>query len=175
MKRVTLLVLSDSHSRADRVREVIQSHRRADTVLFLGDGMRDLDLLDADDFSRVCAVRGNCDGFSFLSADTPTERLLRFGDYTVLMMHGHTHDVKSGLGRAVAYAAERGADVLVFGHTHVAQEQYLPEGTSVGGVTLSKPLYVLNPGSIGKPMGDRPTFGLIDLGKQGILLSHGHL
>ncbi len=175
MKRVTLLVLSDSHGRADRLCQVIQNHRSADTVLFLGDGLRDLDLLNPEDAMRVCAVRGNCDGFSVFSDDLPTERLLRFGSFTVLMMHGHTHDVKSGLGRAAAYAAERGADVLVFGHTHVPVEQYLPEGTRVGGVTLSKPLHVLNPGSIGKPMGDRPSYGLIDLTEKGIVLSHGQL
>lgn len=175
MKRVTLLVLSDSHSRADRVREVIRNHRSADTVLFLGDGLRDLDLLNPEDALRVCAVRGNCDGFSVFSDDLPTERLLRFGNWTVLMMHGHTHDVKSGFDRAVVYAAERGADVLVFGHTHEPIEQYLPEGTTIRGVTLTKPLHILNPGSIGKPMGDRPSFGLIDLTEKGIVLSHGHL
>ncbi len=170
-----LLVLSDSHGRADRLRDAARRARSADMILFLGDGLRDLALLDDDDAARLCAVRGNCDAFSFFADDLPEERFLALDEYHILMMHGHTHDVKYGYARAVAYAASRGADLLLFGHTHEALATYLPEGTVMGGVTLEKPMHVFNPGSIGLPRGGAPSYGWVDLRPQGIVCSHGNL
>lgn len=169
-----LLVLSDSHGRVDRVREAVSRARGADMILFLGDGLRDLSLPDADDEARLCAVRGNCDT-SLFADDLPEERFLALGEYHILMMHGHTHDVKYGYARAVAYAASRGADLLIFGHTHEAMATYLPAGERIGGVTLAKPMHVFNPGSLGSPRGGSPSFGWIDLCSQGIVCSHGIL
>ena len=142
-------------------------------ILFLGDGLRDLSLLDADASARLCAVRGNCDVFSFLAEDVPEERFLALDEYHILMMHGHTHDVKYGLERAVTYAASRGADLLLFGHTHEQLSLYYPEGTVMGDTVLARPMYVFNPGSIGAPRGSGPSFGWIDLRSQGIVCSHG--
>lgn len=171
---MTLLVLSDSHGRADRLAEALQRHPRAE-ALFLGDGLRDLDALPFEEASRIVCVRGNCDTLSALYGEIPTERLLRFGDHTVWMLHGHTHDVKSGVERAVRAAAARGVDLLLYGHTHTAKERYLPSGTRVGETVLERPMYLLNPGSLGAPHGARPSYGLADLTPQGILLSHGFL
>lgn len=170
-----LLVLSDSHGRADRLRESARRCCGVDMILFLGDGLRDLSVLDERATERLCAVRGNCDLFSPLAADLPEERFLAFDAYRVLMMHGHTHDVKLGISRAVAYAHERGADVLLFGHTHEPLSLYLPEGSDVGGTVLLRPLHVFNPGSIGAPRGTAPSYGRVDLRPSGIVCSHGIL
>ena len=175
MKTTSLLVLSDSHGRADRVREAVCRSRGVDRILFLGDGLRDLSVLSPEDETGLLAVRGNCDGFSFLSDGLPEERFLPLGAYHILMMHGHTHGVKSGWERAAAYAAARGADVLLFGHTHEPLSRYLPAGTVVGETVLTRPLHVFNPGSIGLPRGDAPSFGRIDLCEGGIVCSHGSL
>jgi putative phosphoesterase len=170
-----LLVLSDSHGRADRIREAVSRARGADMILFLGDGLRDLALLEDGDAARLCAVRGNCDGSLFFSDDVPEERFLALDAYHILMMHGHTHDVKYGIDRAVAYAAARGADALLYGHTHERKDTYLPAGTVVGKTVLEKPMHVFNPGSIGLPNGSAPSYGWVDLRPQGIVCSHGTL
>ena len=175
MKPFSLLVLSDSHGRADRVRDIVEYCRDADRILFLGDGLRDLSVLDASDEAKLLAVRGNCDGFSFLADGLPEERFFPIGAYHILMMHGHTHDVKSGWERAAAYAASRGADLLVYGHTHKAELHYLPAGTVVGEVVLDRPLHVFNPGSIGASYGGAATFGRVDLRADGIVCSCGRL
>ncbi len=91
------------------------------------------------------------------------------------MMHGHEHGVKSGIERAAAYAAQRGADVLLFGHTHEPMEKYFPVGTRLGEVTLEKPLYVFNPGSLGLPREGCATFGVIEIRRGQLLLSHGRV
>ena len=174
-KRMTLLALSDTHGRFDRLLEVASLHKSADAILFLGDGLRDLSTLPSELSQKICAVRGNCDVFSVGADDVPNERFLYFGDYRILMMHGHTHGVKADGMRALAYAASRGADVLVYGHTHTASERYFPEGYDAGGVILPKPIYVLNPGSLGSPRDGRPSYGLVDLSAGGIVTSIGRL
>jgi hypothetical protein len=48
--------------------------------------------------------------------------------------------------------------------------QYFPVGSEVGGCVLEKPLYVLNPGSIGSARdGSREGFGTLELTKGGVV------
>ena len=172
-----IIVVSDIHGRRDRFREVLSIHKNAYAVFFLGDGIRDISHEDiASTGALFAGVRGNCD--SFISTDHSyfNELKLDLGEYTVLMMHGHTHSVKSGLDRAVRYASERGADVLLYGHTHIAEERYLPEGTVLGdGYALPRAMWIMNPGSLGEPRGDKPSYGLIQIQNGQILMSHGTL
>lgn len=161
-----ILVISDSHGRSDRFREVIKMHADADEILFLGDGVRDAFCA----CERAICVRGNCDALSLFGADAPSERLLCFGEFKILMLHGHERYVKSGLDRALSYAYERGADILLFGHTHTPFERYYPSGSEVGEGTTARPLYAFNPGSLGDLRG---SFGLIEIRNGSVLFSHG--
>ncbi len=176
-----LLVFSDVHGRADRAKAAILRHQDADAVLFLGDGLREVEEMSFDRPNLTpISVRGNCDCFSLygaVSSDAPTERMLAFGELKILMMHGYTpHDVKYGADAAIAYAARRGADVLLYGHTHVREECYLPEGSDLGGgILLDHPMWVMNPGSVGRPADGIPSYGLIHIEGKKALLSHGAL
>ena len=78
-----LLVVSDTHGRYDRLVRVMQMHRDADALIFLGDGLRDLVRADAYSYPfSVFAVRGNCDGMAFdLGRDIPLEMTLCFEGY----------------------------------------------------------------------------------------------
>lgn len=174
---MTILVISDIHGRTDRVRALLARQRRADAVFFLGDGIGSLPYEECIADGRLFAgVRGNCDALAVCGDYGYTEELLlSVEEYTVMMLHGHTHSVKSGMDRAVRYAAERGADLLLYGHTHVAEERYCPAGSEWDGFCLPKPLWVMNPGSIGAPRDGRPSFGVIEIRKGQILLSHGTL
>ncbi len=168
---MTILVLSDTHGREDRVDRVLDMHRGVDMVLFLGDGLKDMRGKEHNhrggDFA---AVSGNCDCFSIsFSEKYPTEHLVRVGEYTILMMHGHTRGVKHGTSAAEEYAASIGADILLYGHTHIAEERYMPEGDMAGSIVLEKPLRVFNPGSLGYDS----SFGLIQIRGKDILMSHG--
>ena len=86
-----LLILSDSHGNIDnmaRTVELIQPRH----ILHLGDCLRDAQALhERYPDIPMDTVPGNCDWGSF---DTP-ERLLEFDGVRVLMMHGHTRNVKS--------------------------------------------------------------------------------
>lgn len=159
------LVLSDSHGRADRLVSVCTAHPEIGTVLFLGDGLGDVALLRARlPHLTVRAVRGNCDGLA-LDVRAPEEDAFDLFGHRVFMMHGHRAGVKGGDGAARALALARGADILLYGHTHCPTEYYDPDG----------PLYVMNPGSIGAPPDGRPTYGILDILPGGVVLSHGTL
>ena len=122
-----LLILSDTHGRVDRLAKVLKLHADADAILFLGDGLSDI-ARSGIDIGKLFCVRGNCDGFSVGSGIySPNELSLCFDGFNILMMHGHLHGVKSGIDRAVYYAEEKGADILLFGHTHIPCESYLPD------------------------------------------------
>jgi putative phosphoesterase len=166
-----LVVISDTHGRKHRVREVLERHRDYEAVLFLGDGLGDI---ESESLCGLAAVRGNCDAFSALwNGGVANERMLCFGSFKVLMMHGHLYGVKSGIDRAVAYAASRDADILLYGHTHIRQEKYYPQGSEVGGIVLKKPMWVFNPGSLGQPTDGVPSYGIIEIRNGSVLFSHG--
>lgn len=167
---MTLLVLSDTHGRRDRVREVLSLHPEASAVLFLGDGLRDLpEELSLSERPRLYAVSGNCDSFFSGVASLGEEALLPFGPHRFLLTHGHRYGVKSGTGVALAHAAAREADVLLYGHTHLPEERYVP------GEGERKPVWIFNPGSLGKPAAGKPSYGLIQLREGQLLFSHGTL
>ncbi|MBR6681043.1 MAG: metallophosphoesterase [Clostridia bacterium] len=165
-----LLILSDTHGRSDRVIRVLKLHADADAILFLGDGISDMARSGAD-IGRLFCVRGNCDTFSLGSnIYSPDELSLCFDGYNILMMHGHSHGVKSGLERAMEYAAAKGADVLLFGHTHTPLEKYIPANSD-----NERPMYLFNPGSLGAGRGGTSSYGLIQIKNRHILFSHGSL
>ena len=180
MPNATLCILSDSHGRPDAIAQVLR-RVRPDGILFAGDGLRDLSRVELP--CPLWAVRGNCDWMSSplivggSLCEPPEEELLMWEGFRILLCHGHRFGVKSGLSVAAAHAAARGADVLIFGHTHTPLERRIPAGELLGGVPLEKDLYIFNPGSIGD--GLRPAFGTLTVRGGGTprvpLFGHGTL
>ena len=140
-----VLVVSDSHGRVDNMKRAVE-RVQPDDVLHLGDCQRDLEKLRRE-FPGLPmeGVPGNCDWGSY---DQP-ERLIELGGVRILMLHGHTRNVKSSPMAAMYAAREYGAQVLLFGHTH----QPL--------VDRSGDFWVMNPGCIGPS--PRRTYGVITL------------
>lgn len=144
MAFLSLLIISDSHGRRDRVAAAVNK-TNPDTVLFLGDGLADLDAVPEG--VPVRAVRGNCD--LFRAADTPESALVEIGGYRLFLTHGHREGVKYGLDAAIATALSKGADALLYGHTHRPFERLFAAGSTLAGQTLTRPFLVLCPGSLG--------------------------
>ena len=171
---MNILVFSDSHGRGSNMIEALSRQiRRPDAVVFLGDGLRDLAYCEFGDIP-IFAVSGNCDIYTFYGkGNADDEIVISLGGKRIMMTHGDTYSVKSGLGRLVLAAAEKDVDIVLFGHTHVKTEIYLPEGESDFEIELKKPLYLLNPGSIG---GYDKSFGAVEIRDGGeVILSHGEL
>lgn len=176
---MTLLILSDSHGHVDAISEAIR-RVRPDGILFAGDGLRDLSYVSVP--CPLWAVRGNCDWsltpliVNGQEVSTPEFVTLTPEGVKILLLHGHTVDVKSGLGRAVQRAVAMEADILVFGHTHLPLEYRITPaeaadlGIPAGG--MEKDLLLFNPGSIG---GREGSFGTLTLRNGQALFGHGKL
>ena len=164
-----ILILSDSHGRAHLIGEVLARQiRKPDVLLFLGDGLRDLEY--GIDPSILCyEVRGNCDLFA-LGGDAPDERCLFYEGHKLLLCHGHAYGVKGGIGPLLAHGVREGADLILFGHTHTPYLERISAGTSVAGGTLERDVYLFNPGSLAQG-----SFGALHLDGERILFSHGRL
>jgi len=163
---LNILVFSDSHGHGDRIEDVLRRQIvPPDAVFFLGDGLRDLAWINTAG-SPLYSVRGNCD---FYSADTTDDEILiNIDGVRIFAAHGHRYSVKSGYEAMAAKAATLGADIMLFGHTHEPLSETLQEGEAVGGVTLTKMLHILNPGSIGSYGG--ATFGTVTV-RKGVVLT----
>ena len=123
-----ILVFSDSHGNEDNMVCAVERERPStlDAIVHLGDGWRDAEALHRFE---------------------ERERVVFFGDCRVLLCHGHTLGVKSSLLRASYEARERGAQALLYGHTHIPHIDY-HDG-----------LWLVNPGSIGDHR--RPSYGVL--------------
>ena len=164
--KMEILICSDSHGTTDNLLRLAEDHPSATHLFLCGDGLRDLSVLE-EAFPRlvIASVCGNCDGFS-LACDAPSERLVELFGLKILLMHGHTHGVKSGgTERLYRYALARGADILIFGHSHLPFEQ--------SDVIDGKRIYLFNPGSIGKRELFGYSYGVLTIQENGFLLSHG--
>lgn len=172
-----VLIFSDSHGRVTGMKQALERQlRKPDVLIHLGDGARDLDALDPDGID-VYSVRGNCDLFgSTLYGIPPEESVTALGGHTLFLAHGHRYGVKSGYGGILTAAVSRGADIVLFGHTHREYEEVIPAGSVIGGITLARPLYLFNPGSIGtyNENGEK-TFGLLTIRDGAVLFSHGKI
>lgn len=134
-----LCVVSDSHRHRHELLRAVKNMQPLDAILHAGDETSDAAwLMERVDWP-VYAVAGNWDS---PSPDFPIERVLDFGA-TILLTHGHRQRVKEGLGSLAERAAQVGARVIVFGHTHMATLR-------VDGGRI-----YLNPGSLASPRGGR--------------------
>ncbi len=147
-----LLVLSDSHGNPSAIQSAIEAQPSATTILFLGDGMRDLESLESQYSQKTFyKVSGNCD----LASLEPSTRLLEFAGKRVMMTHGHEYMVKFGNAQALHTARRNQCDLLLYGHTH------LPFCDYVDG------LYVMNPGSVARR--NSHSYGFVDITPAGII------
>ena len=102
--------------------------------------------------------------------------MLNLEGHRILLTHGHRYGVKNGLGGLLNRAAQEGADIVLFGHTHQPMTETVPSGTVLGGVTIDRPIRLFNPGSIGRNEdGEGRVFGTMILRGDTVLFSHGRI
>ena len=170
-----LLIFSDSHGNIEGMRRAFARQiKRPNAVCFLGDGILDAERLM--ELEPLCSalwycVRGNCDWGS-LGDGYPTDRVLDLEGHRLFLTHGHYHYVKDTCSQLLSKAVEIGADIVLFGHTHVPLNVTVPEGESFAGVTVPRTTYLFNPGSIGMREG---SFGTLLLTGSEVLFSHGSI
>lgn len=130
-----ILVMSDSHRANNRIEECVKKEAPFDLLIHCGDVEGAEYFIEKTAGCPVEMVMGNNDFFSSL---TP-EREFEMKGKRFFVTHGHYLYVSMGTERICDEALHRGADVVLFGHTHKPYLKY--HGN----------ILVLNPGSIAYP------------------------
>lgn len=154
MKRMKILIVSDTHGHNENlVKAIANMGEYLDLLIHLGDSVCYPDEITRLVSCPVEMVRGNSDGLSTL----PAAKLIAVGGHTALITHGHRYGGAAGIDTMCEMAQENGADIVMFGHTHV------PLIDTGGAVT------VLNPGSLSQPRqeGHRPTYLVMTVEEDG--------
>ncbi|RPF47958.1 hypothetical protein EDD70_0766 [Hydrogenoanaerobacterium saccharovorans] len=148
-----IIVMSDSHKNFDNVLKIVEKHNDADLFLHLGDGEHDFEdvmaLYPDKNYDHVC---GNCDFYSL----APAFNLIKADGKRIFFTHGHIYHVKFGIKELLYAAQGRGADIVLYGHTHNSYIEYI-DG-----------MHVVNPGSC-SGMGGSATYAIIDITKAGVV------
>lgn len=141
-----ILVLSDSHENIENMALAVRK-TQPELILHLGDYVRDGEELKAL-FPAIplMQVEGNCDAYD--TSHAPLWRIYEADGHRIFFTHGHHYHVKYDLLHLRYAAEEQGAELALFGHTHI------PLCEKLDGLTL------LNPGSIGT--GRHPGYALIE-------------
>ncbi len=162
---MTCLCFSDSHGVGRYMKAALDRHKDAEVVFFLGDGLSDAEkFAECDIVSRtwIC-VRGNCDYFgTFLGGDIRKVESITLEGKKIVLTHGDLYGVNYGFSGLLGLVEQYSADIVLFGHTHIAMEKYFSDKD--GGV------YVFNPGTIGG-IREAASYGVLTLTSSGALFS----
>lgn len=173
-----ILLISDSHGGKSVLFNILEKYgKESDAVCFCGDGMPDLlgvieDFRNIDGYEEripnlVVFVQGNGDyaNYQLVTDDRHAITVPQQTEFTaagkkVMMTHGHRYNVYIGTKELKAEAERIGADIVFYGHTHIANAQ-----TKTNSKTKSK-ISLLNPGSCSLPRGGLPhTFAIVTIEK----------
>lgn len=130
-----VLILSDSHGLVDDIIKIKQRHQ-IKHMIHCGDSELEQ---DNPALADMINVRGNCD----IDLNVPNEEIIELADLRFFVTHGHLYDVRGGLMKLSYRASEEKAQVVCFGHTHIA-----------GATKIDNQLFI-NPGSIRFPRNSR--------------------
>lgn len=141
-------MVSDSHGDSYAIRQAVAEQPSARIMFYLGDGERDLELIEGTSNLFIHKVKGNCDFGSSLPAYVIDE----VEGQRVYATHGYIERVKYGTSLLRQYAADNKATIALYGHTHIADTTY------------SDGIWLVNPGSI--RMGE---YAVVDITSKGIM------
>lgn len=148
-----VLIVSDTHRYNENYFRVLEKTGPYDMVIHCGDAEGSEYAISEKAGCETLIVLGNNDFFS----DLPREIETQIGDYKVLITHGHTYYVSMGNERIKLDAAQRGFDIVFYGHTHRPV------------IDREDQIIAVNPGSLSYPRqeGRRPSYAIMELDRFG--------
>lgn len=133
-------IISDTHGSLSAMEKAILAAGNLDAWLHLGDCIEDACYIHDITRVPVYKVVGNGD---WNDREIPAELVVNLGKKKFFLTHGHLYGVKSGVDKLVEVGQENGADVIVYGHTHVFFD------------CEKDGMRIINPGSPTFPRGDK--------------------
>lgn len=140
-------VISDTHRAIRYIEAAKLLLEDCDVLIHLGDNTSDVYELSKNFFGKIYAVRGNCD----FDNTYPKERLLEFEGKKIYMTHGDLYGVKYSLSNIYYKGKEIGADIVLFGHSHVHCIEECDD------------IILMNPGSVSLPRSSGRYVGIIEI------------
>ncbi|MFD1735987.1 metallophosphoesterase family protein [Bacillus salitolerans] len=140
-----VLLISDSHGLENELRQVAEAYTgKVDLMIHCGDS--ELPAVH-EVLENFLVVKGNCDLENF-----PEDLLEEAGEFKLYATHGHLYNVKMSLANISYRADEVGANIVCFGHSHLA------------GSELIDGILMINPGSFRLPRGRKErTYCILEL------------
>ena len=127
------LVVSDNHGERDVLVELVNKYRgQVDGMFHCGDS--ELDPTD-ELWQVMLVVTGNCD----FDSRYKKFQEVTIGSDKIYMTHGHLSAVRMDLHSLFYEAKEKGANIALYGHTHVLHAEVVED------------VLIVNPGSISQP------------------------
>ena len=172
-----ILILSDSHGQRELFRLIVEkAGPSCDALVFCGDGAGDFvscmdDAANDEAFAELVPpvaafVEGNGDADRFpvrfnpagkKSSDVfyeliiPKRQILQAAGHVIYAVHGHEQGAYYGTDALERECEAAGADIALYGHTHIAAE-------------IRRSVYIVNPGSISYPRSlTPPSFAVLEL------------
>ena len=148
-----ILIVSDTHRHNENLYEVVNRIGKIDMLIHCGDIECQTEMItDVVDCPAII-VRGNNDFFSNLERD----QVFNIENYRIMVTHGHYYNVSLGVDMLVDEALFRGANVVMYGHTHRPHMEIRDDIT------------IINPGSISYPRQDgrQATYMIMEIDRFG--------
>ena len=142
-----ILVASDTHRHTADFLLKLKDEKKPDMLIFLGDFAEDGEKIKERLQVPAYIIAGNGDWSTYY----PKEQMINVLGKKILLTHGHKYNVKNDLNRLYYHALESGAQVVLFGHTHIPMRR------------MDEHLIMMNPGSPSLPRGG------LTIGSYGIL------
>ncbi len=127
-----IAVLSDTHGNWALALKLLDFVGECDKIIHLGDTCEDAEIIELALERKLEAVSGNCDH----GANQPRRALLNITRQKIFMTHGDQFHVKSGLDGLFRHAKKEGADIVLYGHTHIP------------GIEVRDGILFINPGTL---------------------------
>lgn len=145
-------VISDTHRIIGSIEQLGGEIKHVDVLIHLGDNVDDISIIKKYYKGTIINVKGNCD----FSTSVPNDRLEEIGEKKIFLTHGHRYGVKENLSRLRYKALETGADIVLYGHTHIAK------------IDFQEGIWYINPGSASLPRDGDRSYAIININEEKI-------
>lgn len=146
-----IVIVSDTHGNNKEVLVSILEDEKPDLLIHLGDYVEDGEKISKILEVPSVIVKGNGD----FRSNYPEDRVIEVEGKKIFLTHGHRYDVRYSIDKIYYRALELGADIVLFGHSHIALN------------TWEDGILIMNPGSPSLPRDINRTksYGVIKIGE----------
>ena len=146
-----IAVVSDSHRNLYMLDKALTDAGNVDSIIHLGDGVRDLIKVNEKFKLPVEYVYGNND----FGISPVYEKVIIKNGIRILLTHGHRYNLYYGVEDLYSKALQVEAQVVLYGHTHIQNVERIGD------------ILFLNPGSVSLPRDAKPGFAVLTINKKG--------